>query len=133
MTLVEGYFDELEFWDTTYFGKPIVKDTKLIIPARNIKLYEDHPLNTKGEPILLTKSNLIFSGVQKSERVISEYIGTPKSGQGFKPSYKVVDGLFAKTNEPTNSFYLEGILEEPLSYVTWEIESSFFYLEIFDL
>jgi hypothetical protein len=46
-------------------------------------------------------------------------LGDPKSGLGFKPSYTITDGPFAKTQESTTNFLLEGILEEPLSYVTW--------------
>lgn len=130
MTIISGYFDELEFWDSCYFGKPVIGKSDLIIPARNLGLYEGHPLNNKGKHMILPKCRLIFSGVKKSERVVGEYLGEPKSGKGFKPSYKVIDGPFPKTDEPVNNFFLEGILEDPLSYVTWEIESVSFDLEV---
>ncbi|RCJ29409.1 hypothetical protein A6770_22005 [Nostoc minutum NIES-26] len=130
MTIISGYFDELEFWDSCYFSKPIIKNTQLIIPSRNIGLYEGHPLNNTDQLTILQSGKLIFSGIQRSERVIGEYLGEPNSGKGFKPSYTIVDGPFRQTDEPTTKFFIEGILEEPLSYVTWEIESVSFHLEV---
>lgn len=130
VTIICGYFDELEFWDSCYFGKPLIKNTQLIIPSRNIGLYEGHPLNNTGQFMILQSGKLIFSGIQRSQRIIGEYLGEPKSGRGFKPSYTIADGPFPKIDEPITKFFLEGILEEPLSYVTWEIESVSFHLEI---
>ncbi|HAG81739.1 MAG TPA: hypothetical protein DCL61_11360 [Cyanobacteria bacterium UBA12227] len=130
MTIINGYFDELEFWDSCYFGKPIIKDNKLVIPVRNLGIYETHPLNNTDELIVLQECKLVFCDVQKSERIVYEYLGEPKSGQGFKPSYKVNDGLFMKTAEPITTFFLEGVWEDPPAYVTWEINSVSFYLEV---
>jgi len=36
MTIISGHFDELEFWDSARFGKPVIKDTEIIVPADNI-------------------------------------------------------------------------------------------------
>ncbi|WP_322736283.1 hypothetical protein [Nostoc sp. DedQUE12b] len=130
VTIISGYFDELEFWDSCYFGKPIIKNTQLIIPSRDIGLYEGHPLNNTGQFMILQSGKLIFSGIQRSQRIIGEYLGEPKSGRRFKPSYTIADGPFPQTDEPRTKFFLEGILEELLSYVTWEIESVSFHLEI---
>ncbi|HEY9904112.1 MAG TPA: hypothetical protein V6D43_17065 [Candidatus Sericytochromatia bacterium] len=34
--IISGHFDELEFWDSARFGKPVIKDTEIIVPADNI-------------------------------------------------------------------------------------------------
>lgn len=130
MAIVSEYFEELEFWDSSYFGQPLIKNTTLIIPTRDIRVYEGHPLNNIGQTILLPSVKLVFSGVQSSVRVVGEYLGHPNSGKGFKPSYEIVDSSFRKTSEPTKIYFLEGILSEPLAYVTWEIESVSFHLEV---
>ncbi|GAB4208406.1 MAG: hypothetical protein Fur006_67240 [Coleofasciculaceae cyanobacterium] len=130
MTIINEHFDELEFWDSARFGNPVIKDTEIIIPVHQIRVYQEHPLNNTNEPILLPKAKQIFSGVQKSERQIAEYLGDPKSGDGFKPSYKITDSHFVTTDKLGEIFVLEGILEEPLSWITWEIESVAFFLEI---
>lgn len=130
MKIINGYFDELEFWNSCYFSQPVIKNTELIIPVHNIGLYEEHPLNNTGKLMILPEARLIFSGVQRSERVINEYLGEQNSGKGFKPSYKVSDGPFLKNDKSVTQFFFEGILEEPRSYVTWEIDSMLFLLEI---
>ena len=130
MKIINGYFDDLEFWNSCYFSKPVIKNTDLIIPVRNIGLYEEHPLNNTGQLTILPEARLIFSGVQRSQRIINEYLGKPNSGKGFKPSYKVTDGSFTKNDKLVSQFFFEGILDEPLSYVTWEIDSMLFFLEV---
>lgn len=130
MTIINGYFDEIQLWDSAYFGKPVITDTAIIIPARNIEICEGHPLNNTEKPIILSEGKLIFGGVQKSERLIGEYLGDPKSGIGFKPSYKITDGPFVKTDEVVELFVVEGVLEEPPAWITWEIESVSFALEV---
>ncbi|GEM_PF-1314738 len=129
-TIVNGYFDEIELWDTAYFGNPIITDNTIIIPTRNITLYEGHPLNHTGNRMLLPEGKLCFSGVRRSERDIAEYIGDPKSGKGFKPAYKIIDGLFTKVDRPVTNFWIEGISENPSAWITWEIESVSFCLKI---
>ncbi|KAF3886116.1 MULTISPECIES: hypothetical protein [Nostocales] len=39
MTIIDGYFDELEFWNSAYFGSPKIEDSTLIIPTREINIY----------------------------------------------------------------------------------------------
>lgn len=129
-TIVNGYFDEIELWDTAYFGNPIITDTAIIIPTRNITLFEGHPLNKTGKTLILPEGKLCFSDVTKSERDIAEYIGEPKSGKGFKPAYKIIDGPFTKVEQPVINFWVEGIWENPPAWITWEIESGLFWLEI---
>jgi hypothetical protein len=34
--IISGHFDELEFWDSARFGKPVIKDTEIIVPVHNI-------------------------------------------------------------------------------------------------
>lgn len=130
MIIINDYFDELEFWDSCYFEAPEIKNDVLIIPAHNIRLYEEHPLNKTDKPILLRKANLVFNGTQRSERSVGEYIGKPSSGEGFKPTYTITDGPFPENNDATETFLLEGVLKQPLSYITWEIKGSSFQLEI---
>ncbi len=127
---ISGYFDALEFWNSCELGKPVVKDTEVIIPASHIEIFEEHPLNQTGRPIIWGESKLVFGGVRRSDRVVFEYLGDPKSGGGFKRSYQISDGPFALVDEPVMTFVFEGILLEPLSYVTWEIDSVSFHLEV---
>lgn len=130
-TNVPNYFDEIEFWDSSIFYEPIKENNHLIIPARNITVYPEHPLNRTDKPIVLWMGKLIFRDVKKSERLISEYRGDPKSGEGFRDSYKIEDSGFENIKEnDVERFILEGVLAKPFAWVTWTIESSSFALEV---
>ncbi|HLP91053.1 MAG TPA: hypothetical protein VK184_21025 [Nostocaceae cyanobacterium] len=129
MTIIKDYFDELEFWDTAFFKQPIVKKGELIIPARQVVVYKEHPLNHTDENMTLPECNLIFTNPKSSVRLVSEYLD-PENYKGFKPSYIISDGSFPQINELTELFVLEGTLENPPSWVKWEIESVSFSLEV---
>lgn len=130
MTKISGHFDELQLWDSAYLGKPVINDTEIMIPVRHIEVDPGHPLNHTDKPILLPEGQLIFSGVRKSERLIGEYLGDPKSGAGFKATYKITDGPFATTDEGVEAFVVEGVSEDPWAWITWEIESVSFALQV---
>lgn len=101
----------------------------MIIPVRQVVAYKEHPLNNTDKNIIFPECNLIFFNPKKSICVISKYLD-PKNYKGFHPSYTVSD-LFPEVDELTETFILEGTLENPLSWITWEIESVSFSLEVF--
>lgn len=127
---IKGYFDELEFWDSSHFDTPIIKEDQIIIPTDNILVYPEYPLNNTDKPIMLSEARLIFKGVQKSEIIVYEYLDDPKSDAGFKDPYPIIDDSFIKTDEEVETYIIEGVLKEPLSWVTWTIISHSFELEV---
>lgn len=128
MLRIENYFEQLDFFDC-YVGEPIVEQGTLSVSVRKLGIFPGHPLNLGDEIFILPLCRLIFNGVQKSERVIREYIGEPSQGK-FKDAIRIVDGPFVMTvAKRTRIFALEGVLDDIPSWVDWEIEAESFVLE----
>lgn len=131
MTLISAHFEQLYFANCN-LEKPLIYNSKIIIPTRQLGLLPDHPLNTNQEMIFLSKAYLIFDGVKKSVRQLTGYIESSPDSRHFKPleenSRIVVDDDFPDFNGNVSLFGLEGVFDEPLEWVDWEIESASFYL-----
>lgn len=131
MAVISKNFD-LIYFSNCNLEKPLISESKIVIPAREIGLLPGHPLNPNRDMIFLAKSYLIFDGVQKSVRQLTGYVEDPPGSHHYKPlednSKIVIDENFYPVSQPVNLFGLEGAFEEPLEWVDWEIESVSFYL-----
>jgi len=122
MQRVIGHFEELHFTESN-LGAPVLEAGKLRIPVTGLLPLKGHPLDDgRFHPLA---GALVFVGVTKSVRKLTEYIGDPKQPQGFKDERVVVD-----VDSPASGgtqFLLEGILREPVAaWVEWEVVAAAF-------
>ena len=131
MTIISNHFDLLYFTNCN-LERPLIHDSKIVIPTRHLGLLPGYPLNPQNEIIFLSKSYLIFEGVKTSVRQLTGYVEEPPGSNHFKPleenSRTVIDDDFPEVAKTVNLFGLEGAFEDPLEWVDWEIESASFYL-----
>ena len=73
MTVISNHFDLLYFTNCN-FDRPLIRDSKIVIPTRKLGLLPNHPLNPQNEIIFLPKSYLIFDGVKTSVRQLTGYV-----------------------------------------------------------
>lgn len=111
-----------------------MRRTKIVIPTHQLGILPGHPLNTTDKLIFRENCNLIFDGVKKSVRQQTGYVEDSPGSNQFKPceakKRTVIDDSFPSVDEPVTLFELEGIFNNPLEWVDWEIESVSFYLEV---
>src|SRR5688572_18124719 len=114
---VQGYFD-LIFSEDAFFSPPRVEGNVLRINARQVGVLPGHPLHSTGHITYVAECVLEFHHVVRSSRQVIEYVGDPREGV-LKPAYVVID-IDAKV-EPgaTHRYLLNGVLDEPLSWVDW--------------
>ena len=133
MTIIQNNFDQL-YTIASDFDRPIALDDKMVIPTRNLGIIPGHPLNpSPQETIFIPNCCLVFEGVKKSVRELWHYVAEPAESGHFKavePSISIVDGPFSDITEPVQSFFIEGVMLVPHAWVSWEIESVSFYLEL---
>ncbi|MFD1840614.1 hypothetical protein [Paracidovorax cattleyae] len=122
MQRVIGYFDELHFAESN-LGTPIFEVGSMKIPVTGLLTLRGHPLNDGTFRPLTGK--LVFIGVTKSVRKLTEYIGDPKQPQGFKDE-RIVADLDVQAQPEGKRFLLEGILQEPVAWVDWEVVAAGF-------
>lgn len=131
MTVISNHFDLLYFTNCN-FERPLIRDSKIVIPTRQLGLLPNHPLNSQNEITFLPKSYLIFDGVKTSVRQLTGYVETPSGSNHFKTieenARTVIDDDFPDVGKTVSLFGLEGVFEDPLEWVDWEIESISFYL-----
>ena len=128
MRLIPENFNNLHFTEAR-FGTPEVNGRTISIPVQGLLPMMDHPLMADGVQLLSGK--LIFRGVAKSKRSLTEYIGNPKNPEGFKDEY-TVDDLPPLSDEvgACRMYLFEGVLEKPMSWVDWDILAESFELVI---
>jgi hypothetical protein len=133
MTIIQNNFDKL-YTIASDLEPPIVVGNKIVIPARNLGLIPGHPLNpAPQETIFIPKCYLVFEKVKKSIRELWHYVADPPESGHFRtvePSSSIDDGPFPELGEPVESFLIEGVMLVPHAWVSWEIESVSFYLEV---
>lgn len=119
MIIINENFDTLHFTEAT-LGRPLIVERTITIPVQGLLPMEGHPLMADG--VKLLSGSLIFRGVSTSRRVVTEYIGDPKTPVGFKEDYVVDDML--PLDDKNNFFRIysfEGVLEDPVAWVDWDI------------
>ena len=133
MTIIQNNFDKL-YTIASDYEQAIALDDKMVIPTRNLGVIPGHPLNpTPAETIFIPKCYLVFEKVKKSIRELWHYVAEPAESGHFKTvesSIAIVDGPFPDIDEPVESFLIEGVMLVPHAWVSWEIESVSFYLEL---
>jgi hypothetical protein len=71
------------------------------------------------------KVRVLFIDVQRTERVVTEYIGDSLKPKGFKEPYTVRDLETAQLSATTREFGLEGITTfEPIAWIDWTVEAA---------
>lgn len=124
------YYDYYDFFECRL--QPLsIEGSRMTVTIHNLGLMPNHPLNPSDGLLYLEDCKVVFKGVVRSERAVFEYIGDPMQGR-FRAERKVSDGLFPSNDEANLTFNLEGILEEPMSWVNWRIECVSFHLEVPD-
>ncbi|MFM6399590.1 hypothetical protein [Planktothrix sp.] len=131
MTLIKNHFDLLYFTNCNFYI-PLILDSKIVIPTRQLGLLPSHPLNPKNEINFLPASYLIFDGVKSSVRQLTGYVEETPGSHHFKPLQEnpriVINDDFLDVSKTVSLFGLEGAFDDPLEWVDWEIESASFYL-----
>ena len=125
-------FYELDFYDS-FLDNPVIDGGHMTVRARDVILLTGLFTRPKLTATSLPECRLHFYGVSRSERKVYRYIGDPAEGSFAKP-FVESDGPFPPVpiTEELEHFDMEGVVEEPASWVVWEIEAQSFRLEIPD-
>lgn len=123
MQRIDGHFEELHFTESK-LGPPMLDARTMKISVTGVLPLKNYPMN--NDTFHPLSGDLVFIGVTKSTRKVTEYIGDPKHPQGFKEERVVVD-IDVSPDEPNATrFMLEGILQEPVAWVEWEVVAAGF-------
>jgi hypothetical protein len=119
-------FEHLHFTESR-LGSPVVEGRTMRVPVHNLLPMMGHPLMTNG--VQLITGTLVFHGVSKSRRSLTEYVGNPKNPEGFKDEYSVED-LPSLTDEFGfhRAYLFEGVYENPVAWVDWDVLAESFEL-----
>ena len=126
MVVAPENFGRLHFTEAT-FGAITLDGDVLRIEVRGLPLLGDHPLAT--EDLGVVAGDLVFKGVSRSRRTISEYIGDPKAPDGFKPRRELVDVDRARVSGQ-QEYVFEGVQTTPVAWVDWVIVANQFELQV---
>lgn len=119
-------FDSIHFTECNLHIEKLTSDS-IVLDIKNLKVIADHPLY-KSFGAKLPRCKMRFLDIQNSKRTIFEYQGDPKY-DGFK-SKKVIEDIHCNHEKSGRLFYIEGVLDHPLSWVEWEIVANYFQLEV---
>ncbi len=113
----DDIFDKINFSEVN-IDPPVFDGDKLVIKIHNVTLVSDNGYSLK----FIGSAFLIFYGVVKSTRKISEYIGDPKK-DGCKESYYKDDVVYSNSDLEGKVVYeFEGFLTNPLAWIgSWII------------
>ena len=121
------YFDEIHFTECDLSIKLISQD-EIVIDIDNLEISETHPLFASvGNKI--KKSRLKFYDICSSEREIFEY-KRDRYTNDFKGKRVEKDVEEQSFKSGVNTYYIEGILDEPEAWIEWTIAAHRFDLEI---
>ncbi|MEM6737958.1 MAG: hypothetical protein AAF620_18005 [Bacteroidota bacterium] len=121
------YFDEIHFTECDLSIRLISKD-EIVIDIDNLEISKTHPLFASvGNKI--KKSLLKFYDICSSEREIFEY-KKDRYTNDFKEKRVEKDVEEQSFKSGANTYYIEGILDEPEAWVEWTIKANRFDLEI---
>jgi len=117
-------FDDLDFSESL-LGAPAISGDDLVVPVAQLYALRGEPPQNEG-PLA---GRLVFCGVSVSRRDVREYVGDPRSGQGFKAPY-VVEDVDPRPAEDAREFLFEGVQEAPTAWVAWTVRARVFMLEL---
>ncbi len=130
MRQIQEHFDDLHFTETR-LGKPLVQARTISIPVQGLRTMAGHPLAAESADLI--HGRLVFRGVAVSRRILTEYIGDPRTPDGFREDYVLEDLPAAVDEGATYQIYsFEGLLEDPVAWVDWDVEARSFELIIDD-
>lgn len=117
------------------FSERIVKKADLFVSIYNMGILKGHPLNQTHEPLVFwpNRCKCIFQEVQKSIIKFHPYIEYPPGSNKWIPDENQppsVDERSFPVDEPVTEFALEGMYQDPIAWIDWEIHSVSFSLEI---
>lgn len=125
MRCISGHFEDLHFTES-HLGPPRVEGGVLKVPVSGLLTLRGHPLcDGTLNPI---SGYLVFNGVSRSVRKITEYIGDPRNPLGFKEEYEMEDVLPIGQDAGGTIYLFEGIMREPVAWVEWEVRAKGFEL-----
>ena len=129
MTIIEGYFDEIHFNECKIRGFEFIGRDLIIDIISYLYISRNHPLS--GTLKSTDPCRLIFKNVISSVRLFDEY---DESIPGrYKPEKKIIDKLNNITNLDdeiiSDEYYIEGFLQSPKGWLTWDICAEKFYLD----
>ncbi|MDQ1835533.1 hypothetical protein [Massilia scottii] len=123
---INGYFESLHFTECR-LGQPMVENDTLQVRVSNLHIMKGHPLCTQGSS--LVSGVLMFIGIKRSIRKVTEYIGDPKNPDGFRDEYLITD-IEEVDIGGAEVFLMEGVTEQPSAWIDWEIRASRFELQV---
>jgi hypothetical protein len=152
MTKIHNYFDYLHFTECHILGfkweqkkEPRFNRnsfsyhevSNLLIRIKNLGILQGHPLNpSRNESSIIfwpKRCTCIFKEVKTSILQMNTYCEDPPGSQQFVPDLnqtpQEIQDVFS-ADEPVNEFFIEGLYQNPVAWVDWNIESRFFALEI---
>ena len=127
---IDGFFNKLYFLEST-LHEGYGDGNCFCIPVEGLLVLADHPLSEKGDGPY--KGEFVFSDVTSSRKEIFEYVGDPKSPDGFKPAREIIDSIFTSIpdNDQLIDFHFEGYLASPSAWVgDWVVRARSFSLKI---
>jgi hypothetical protein len=128
MTKAKGYFDEVQMTECKISSFEFIGSDLVIYIDKGIELYKPHPL--AGIISVSEPCKIIFANVMSSIIVLDIYAGDP-SKDGFKEEKKVTHQVNPDCSlQPKfEDFFVEGILLNPLSWVSWNIVAETVFID----
>lgn len=130
MTIIEGYFEELDFSQSNIESFEFIDSDLIVNIISCLDISQKHPLFEKRmtwkEPC-----RIIFEKVVSSVRLFYEY--DENSPDNYKPVRKIIDQVNYVYNPDEDlafeEFDIEGLLQSPKGWLSWEICAEKFYLD----
>lgn len=134
MTVVKGYFDELHFTESNIEKFEFIGCDLIVNIMFGLAIFRSHPLFGKhkfSETCKVIFKNVVFSKILIDE--YDEYSTSEgfKAFNGFKDEKEIIHQLECKSAANVNyeEYGIEGVLQHPKAWVTWDIMAEEFYLD----
>lgn len=128
VTIANGYFDEIHFTESNIKDFEFVDKDIIINIMSGLEIYSNHLLSStyqSGEPC-----KLIFKNVSFSKQIIYDYADCLNKNK-FKDKKEVVHQLdyYPNDNVKSEDYFVEGVLQNPQAWLSWDIVAEEFYLD----
>jgi len=125
MSIIKGHFDDLHFPECKIESFEIAQDSITVSIKKGLEIYPPHPLSSTSkfdEPC-----KVIFKRVISSSRIFNEYIKGQR--KGFR-QHLSNDEITCSCDASMDYFeyFIEGLFNEPLGWIMWEITAAEFYV-----